>query len=80
MGTDNGLVVPVIHDADRKSLQQMTIELALLQEKALQLHFTPVELSDGTFTISNLGMYGIDRFNAILNPPEAAILAVGQII
>jgi pyruvate dehydrogenase E2 component (dihydrolipoamide acetyltransferase) len=80
IGTENGLVVPVIKAADSKFLSQITSELNTYQEKANNLRFSPDELSGGTFTISNLGMYGIDRFNAILNPPEAAILAVGRTI
>jgi len=80
VGTDEGLVVPVIKDADQKSLVQVTQELKAFQEKAQQMRFTAEDLSGGTFTISNLGMYGIDRFNAIINPPESAILAVGRTV
>jgi len=80
IGTQDGLVVPVIKEADRKSLAQITQELGLLKEKALRMHLGVKDLSGGTFTISNLGMYGIDRFNAIINPPQSAILAVGRII
>jgi pyruvate dehydrogenase E2 component (dihydrolipoamide acetyltransferase) len=74
------LVVPVIKEADQKSLDQVTQELRAFQEKAQLMRFTTEDLSGGTFTISNLGMYGIDRFNAILNPPESAILAVGRTV
>ncbi len=80
VGTDDGLVVPVIKNADQKSLVQVTQELKAFQEKAQQMRFTTEDLSGGTFTISNLGMYGIDRFNAIINPPESAILAVGRTV
>jgi pyruvate dehydrogenase E2 component (dihydrolipoamide acetyltransferase) len=80
VGTDDGLVVPVIRDADQKSLVQVTQELKAFQEKAQHIRFTAEDLSGGTFTISNLGMYGIDRFNAIINPPESAILAVGRTV
>jgi pyruvate dehydrogenase E2 component (dihydrolipoamide acetyltransferase) len=80
VGTDAGLVVPVIKEADRKSLVQITQELKSFEEKARHLRFSNEDLSGGTFTISNLGMYGVDRFNAILNPPQSAILAVGRII
>ncbi len=80
VGTDDGLVVPVIKEADQKSLVQITQELKSFQDKARQMRFSAEELSGGTFTISNLGMYGVDRFNAIINPPQSAILAVGQII
>ena len=75
VGTDAGLVVPVIGEADRKSLVQITQELKSFEEKARHLRFSNEDLSGGTFTISNLGMYGVDRFNAILNPPRSAILA-----
>ena len=80
VGTEDGLVVPVIKHADQKTLIEITQELVAFQEKAKTLRFNPEELSGGTFTISNLGMFGIDRFRAILNPPESAILAVGRII
>jgi len=80
VGTEDGLVVPVIHDADQKSLAEITRDLKSLQEKANRLRFGPNDLSGGTFTISNLGMFGIDHFHAIINPPESAILAVGRII
>ena len=80
VGTEDGLVVPVIHDADQLSLAEITRQLKSLQEKASRMRFGPNDLSGGTFTISNLGMFGIDHFYAIINPPESAILAVGQII
>ena len=80
VGTDDGLVVPVIKAADQKTLAQVTQELKAFQEKAQQLRFTTEDLSGGTFTVSNLGMYGVDRFNAIINPPESAILAVGRTV
>jgi pyruvate dehydrogenase E2 component (dihydrolipoamide acetyltransferase) len=80
VGTDDGLVVPVIKEADHKSLSQVTRELKAFQVKAQQMRFTTEDLSGGTFTISNLGMHGIDHFNAILNPPESAILAVGRTV
>ena len=80
VGTDDGLVVPVIRDADHKSLAQITAELAAFQEKAKTLRFSAEDLTGGTFTISNLGMYGVDGFRAIINPPQSAILAVGRIV
>ncbi|MGQ9502346.1 MAG: 2-oxo acid dehydrogenase subunit E2 [Anaerolineae bacterium] len=80
VGTDDGLVVPVIKGADQKSLAQVVQELKTFQEKAQVMRFTSEDLSGGTFTISNLGMYGVERFNAIINPPQAAILAVGRIL
>jgi pyruvate dehydrogenase E2 component (dihydrolipoamide acetyltransferase) len=80
VGTDDGLVVPVIQEADTKSLVQITQELKAFQEKAAKMRFTSEDLSGGTFTISNLGMFGVDRFTAIINPPESAILAVGRTV
>ena len=79
----DGLMVPVIHRADEISLGQIQATIAQLQEKAqaeTQAKFAPDEVHGGTFTVSNLGMYGIDAFQAIINPPEAAILAVGRIV
>ncbi len=80
VGTDQGLVVPVVKEADQKSLAQIAQELKVFQDKARKMLFSIEDLSGGTFTISNLGMYGIDRFDAIINPPQSAILAVGQIV
>ena len=80
VGTANGLVVPVIKDAGGKSLAEVTRELGVFQEKAKTLHFTAEDLSGGTFTLSNLGMFGIERFQAIVNPPQSAILAVGSVV
>jgi pyruvate dehydrogenase E2 component (dihydrolipoamide acetyltransferase) len=74
---EDGLIVPVIRDADRKSVSQIAAEAHALTERARAGRLTPDEFSGGTFTISNLGMYGIDHFTAVINPPEAAILAVG---
>jgi pyruvate dehydrogenase E2 component (dihydrolipoamide acetyltransferase) len=79
IGTENGLIVPVIKDADQKKLTEIANELHTFREKARQMRFSTDDLSEGTFTISNLGMYGIDQFNAIINPPQSAILAVGQV-
>ncbi|PWH20876.1 MAG: hypothetical protein DDG58_00915 [Ardenticatenia bacterium] len=80
VGSDDGLVVPVIKGANQKSLGQVVQELKMFQQKAQVMRFTSEDLSGGTFTISNLGMYGIEHFEAIINPPQAAILAVGRII
>jgi pyruvate dehydrogenase E2 component (dihydrolipoamide acetyltransferase) len=80
VGTDEGLIVSVIKSADQKTLVQITQELKAFQEKAARMRFSPDDLQGGTFTISNLGMFGIDHFNAIINPPESAILAVGRIV
>jgi pyruvate dehydrogenase E2 component (dihydrolipoamide acetyltransferase) len=74
---EGGLIVPVVRDVDRKSLGEIAREAHGLIEKARAGKLTPDEYSGGTFTISNLGMFGIDHFTAVINPPEAAILAVG---
>lgn len=77
--TDEGLVVPVIHHADTLSLHQIAAERAALLARAHAGRLRQEDISGGTFTISNLGMYGVDAFLAVLNPPQAAILAVGRI-
>jgi pyruvate dehydrogenase E2 component (dihydrolipoamide acetyltransferase) len=74
-----GLLVPVVHDVDRKDLIQISIEARQVIERARSGRPAETDLSGGTFSISNLGMYGVDEFDAIINPPEAAILAVGAI-
>ena len=73
----DALVVPTIFDADRKSLGEIARETRALAEKVRDGKITPPELSSGTFTVSNLGMYGIDRIVPVINPPQAAILGVG---
>ena len=73
------LVVPTIFDADKKSLGEISRSARTLIGKVRDGKITPPELSGGTFTVSNLGMYGIDSFSAVLNPPQAAILAVGSL-
>lgn len=79
VAVEEGLLVPVIHHADRLGLQEIATRRAEIVERAQTGKLTPDDLSGGTFTISNLGMFGIDKFNAIVNPPQAAILAVGRI-
>jgi pyruvate dehydrogenase E2 component (dihydrolipoamide acetyltransferase) len=74
------LIVPVIKGAERKNLEQIVVEMADLIERARAKRLPPAEMSGSTFTISNLGMYGIESFTAIINPPETAILAVGAIV
>ncbi|MCO5999346.1 dihydrolipoamide acetyltransferase family protein [Actinoallomurus rhizosphaericola] len=74
---EDGLVVPVIRDADRKTVSQIGAETRELAGRAREQRLTPQEMSGGTFTVSNLGMFGIDSFTAVINPPEAGILAVG---
>jgi len=73
----DALVVPTVFDADRKSLGEIARESRALAEKVRDGKITPPELSGGTFTVSNLGMYGIDRITPVINPPQAAILGVG---
>lgn len=75
---ENGLIVPVIKYANQKDLTRISTELDELARKAHDGKLLPGDLANGTFTISNLGMYGIDRFSAIINPPQSAILAVGR--
>ena len=77
MAGQDALVVPTIFDADRKSLGEIARESRALAEKVRDGKITPPELSGGTFTVSNLGMYGIDRITPVINPPQAAILGVG---
>lgn len=76
---EDALVVPTVFDADRKTLGAIAADARALAKRARAGVLTPPELSGGTFSISNLGMYGIKRFNAVVNPPQAAILAVGTI-
>jgi pyruvate dehydrogenase E2 component (dihydrolipoamide acetyltransferase) len=76
---EEGLVVPVIRQADRLSLQEMTKQSRELAEKAQKKKLFPLDYEGGTFTVSNLGMLGVDSFVAIINPPQCAILAVGQV-
>jgi pyruvate dehydrogenase E2 component (dihydrolipoamide acetyltransferase) len=77
--TERGLLVPVVRDAATKNLIQVQQMLAELVERALAGRSLPDDLSGGTFTITNLGMFDIDAFTPIINPPESAILGVGRI-
>lgn len=77
--TGDALVVPTVFDADTKALGEIARETRALAERVRDGSVTPPELSGGTFTVSNLGMYGITSFTAIVNPPQAAILAVGAV-
>lgn len=79
VAVDEGLLVPVIRFADNKSLSQIAAETKELAQKALSKKLTPADMQGNTFTISNLGMFDIDEFTAIINPPDACILAVGKI-
>ncbi|MBS7608148.1 2-oxo acid dehydrogenase subunit E2 [Candidatus Bathyarchaeota archaeon] len=79
VATDHGLVVPVIHNADKKSLKEIDVVLKDLTEKAREGRLKKEEINGGTFTVSNLGMFDVEFFTPIINPPEAAILGVGKI-
>jgi pyruvate dehydrogenase E2 component (dihydrolipoamide acetyltransferase) len=79
VATDDALVVPVLHDADRLELRQIAEQRADLVTRARERKLRLDDLESGTFTISNLGMFGIDSFGAVVNAPQAAILAVGRI-
>lgn len=79
VSVDDGLLTPVLHNADQKSLKQIAVETKALAARARANKMQPQDLGPGTFTISNLGMYGIDEFAAIINPPESSILAVGMV-
>ena len=76
---EEGLITPVIRHADRKSLRAIGQESRALAERARARKLTPEEYTGSTFSISNLGMFGIDQFTAVINPPEAGILAIGAI-
>ena len=74
---EDGLVTPVIRDADKLSLAEISATVKDLADRAKKLRLTPAEFAGGTITVSNLGAYGIDNFDAIINPPQAAILSIG---
>ncbi len=76
---EEGLIVPVIRNADAKSLRRIAVEAAELSAKARDGGLTPDDLTGGTFTVTALGMFGIDAFTPIVNPPQAAILGIGQV-
>ncbi len=79
IAVDDGVVVPVIHNADRAGLDEISVQRHELTERARGGKLRPADIAGGTFTISNLGMFGVDAFTAIIIPPQAAILAVGRI-
>jgi pyruvate dehydrogenase E2 component (dihydrolipoamide acetyltransferase) len=79
VAAQDALVVPTVFDADTKSLRAIAADTRELAAKVRDATITPPELSGGTFTVSNLGMYGISNFEAVINPPQAAILAVGAL-
>jgi pyruvate dehydrogenase E2 component (dihydrolipoamide acetyltransferase) len=77
---DDGIVVPVVHNVDRLTLREIAEQRLQLVEAARARKLRPDDVQGGTFTVSNLGMYGVDSFHAIVNAPQAAILAVGRIV
>jgi pyruvate dehydrogenase E2 component (dihydrolipoamide acetyltransferase) len=77
VATQDGLITPVIRNADQKSVSEIATEVRALAEKAKNRKLKPEEYQGSTFTISNLGAWGIEEFTAIINPPNAAILAIG---
>jgi pyruvate dehydrogenase E2 component (dihydrolipoamide acetyltransferase) len=79
VAAENALVVPTVFDADEKSLGEIARETHTLAERVRSAAITPPELGGGTFTVSNLGMYGVKSFTAIINPPQAGILSVGAL-
>jgi pyruvate dehydrogenase E2 component (dihydrolipoamide acetyltransferase) len=80
VAAEGALVVPTVFDADKKGLRQIAADTRAVAGKVRDGSVTPPELSGGTFTVSNLGMFGIDNFSAVFNSPQAAILAVGAIV
>jgi pyruvate dehydrogenase E2 component (dihydrolipoamide acetyltransferase) len=80
VATEDGLIVPVVHGADRLALDQIAARRKELVAAAREGRLRPEDVTGGSFTISNLGMYGVDSFDAIVNAPQAAILAVGRIV
>ena len=79
IAVDDGLVTPVISGANKKSLLEISLAVKDLAERARSKKLSPDEFSGGTITVSNLGAYGVDNFDAIINPPQAAILSIGSI-
>ncbi|MFV0339267.1 MAG: dihydrolipoamide acetyltransferase family protein, partial [Parachlamydiaceae bacterium] len=78
--TPSGLITPIVTSADHKSISEISAEIRALAQKAKAGKLAPAEFQGGSFTVSNLGMFGVESFAAILNPPQAAILAVGGIL
>ena len=79
MALTDGLITPIVKDANLKGLLEISKEIKILAKKAKEGKLTPEEYTGGTISISNLGMYGINEFAAIINPPQSSILAVGSI-
>ncbi len=80
VAVEDGLVVPVVRDAGGKKLEEISVELSRLVSRAREDRLSLEEITGGTFTITNLGMFGVDDFTPIVNPPEAAILGVGRMV
>jgi pyruvate dehydrogenase E2 component (dihydrolipoamide acetyltransferase) len=80
VAAQDALVVPTVFDADTRSVSEIARATRALAERVRSGEITPPELSGGTFTVSNLGMYGVSSFTAVINPPQAAILAVGALV
>ena len=80
VAVEDGLITPVIRDADRKSLAEIGVEARGLAQKARNRRLKPEEYTGASFSVSNLGMFDIDQFTAVINPPEAGIIAVGSIV
>jgi pyruvate dehydrogenase E2 component (dihydrolipoamide acetyltransferase) len=79
VAVEDGLITPVLFDADSKGLRELALEARELAGRARERRLKPEEYTGSTFSVSNLGMFGIDHFTAIINPPEAGILAIGGI-
>ena len=79
MALEEGLITPIVKNADIKGLLEISKEIKILVKKAKEGKLTPEQYTGGTISISNLGMYGISEFAAIINPPQSSILAVGSI-
>src|SRR5262249_58423397 len=79
VAVEDGLIRPVVRDADKKGIRAISAEIKELAGRARIRKLLPEEMTGGTFTVSNLGMFGVDVFQAIINPPEAGILAVGTV-
>ena len=79
MAAGEGLIVPVVHKADERSISEISSRVKELNQKAQAGTLSLEDVTGGTFTLTNLGMYGIDKFTAIINPPQCAILAVGKV-
>jgi pyruvate dehydrogenase E2 component (dihydrolipoamide acetyltransferase) len=79
VAVEEGLITPVIFDADQKTISQISAESKQLAGLARSRKLTPEQYTGSTFSVSNLGMFGIDHFTAIINPPEAGILAIGGV-